>query len=43
LPIVKKIAQKYEINLDRYNRKTLTFIRIEAGLIRLRKKMKNFK
>ena len=43
LPIVKKIAQKYEINLDRYNRKSVAFIRIEAGLIRLRKEMKNFK
>lgn len=43
LPIVKKIAQKYEINLDRYNRKSMAFIRIEAGLIRLRKEMKNFK
>jgi len=36
LPIIKKIAQKYEINLDRYNRKSMAFIRIEAGLIRLR-------
>ena len=43
LPIVKKIAQKYEINLDRYNRKGVAFIRIEAGLIKLRKEMKNFK
>jgi len=39
LPIVKKIAQKYEINLDKYNRKNLTFVRIEAGLIRLRKEI----
>ncbi len=37
LPIVKKIAQKYEINLERYNRKSMAFIRSEAGLIRLRK------
>ncbi|MBA7578234.1 hypothetical protein ES708_20096 [subsurface metagenome] len=36
LPIVKKIAQKYEINLGKYNKKSLTFVRIEAGLIRLR-------
>ena len=36
LPIVKKIAKKYEINLDKYNRKSLTFVKIEAGLIRLR-------
>jgi len=37
LPIVKKIAQKHEINLDSYNRKNMAFIRIEAGLIKLRK------
>ena len=36
LPIVKKIDQKYEINLDKYNRKNMAFVRIEAGLIRLR-------
>ena len=36
LPIVKKIAQKYKINLDKHNRKNLTFVRIETGLIRLR-------
>jgi len=36
LPIVKKIAQKYEINLDTHNRKSMAFVRIEAGLIRLR-------
>jgi len=35
-PIIKKIAQKYEINLDKYNRRSLTFVRIETGLIRLR-------
>ncbi|MEA3421771.1 MAG: hypothetical protein U9Q97_08875, partial [Acidobacteriota bacterium] len=43
LPIVKKIAKRYKIDLDKYNKKTLAFIRIEAGLIRLRKKIKNFK
>jgi len=37
LPIVKKIAKRYKIELDEYNKKSLTFIRIEAGLIRLRK------
>ena len=37
LPIVKKIAKKYEINLGSYNRKSMVFIRIEAGSIRLRK------
>ncbi len=39
LPVVKKIAQKYGINLDKYNRKNMAFIRIEAGLIRLRNKI----
>jgi len=39
LPVVKKIAQKYGINLDKYNRKSMAFIRIEAGLIRLRNKI----
>jgi hypothetical protein len=29
--------RKYEINLDKYNRKSMAFVRIEAGLIRLRK------
>jgi len=36
LPIVKKMAKKYKIELDKYNKKSLTFVRIEAGLIRLR-------
>lgn len=40
LPIVKKIARKCKINLKKYDRKSLTFARIEAGLIRLRKEMK---
>jgi len=39
LPIVKEIARKVEIDLDAYGRKSLTFARIEAGLIRLRKKV----
>lgn len=37
LSIVKKLARKYKINLSIYKRKSLTFTRIEAGLIRLRK------
>jgi len=37
LPLVRKIAQKFDIFLDEYNRKSLAFIRIEAGLIRLRR------
>jgi len=40
LPIVKKIAKKLKINLNKYNRKTIKFVRIEAGLIRLRRKIK---
>lgn len=40
LPIVKKIAQKYDIDLSNYKRKSILFIRIEAGLIRLRKNFK---
>ena len=35
LPIVKKVARIYKIDLSKYNRKSLTFARIEAGLIRL--------
>jgi hypothetical protein len=41
LPVVKELARKDGINLDQYNRKSLTFVRIEAGLIRLRKTDKN--
>ncbi|MFQ5722568.1 MAG: hypothetical protein ACE5GI_08755 [Candidatus Aminicenantales bacterium] len=40
LPIVKKIARKYKIDLDKYDRKSLAFARIEAGLIRSRKEIK---
>jgi len=39
----KKISlahRKILINIDKYNRKSLTFTRIEAGLIRLRKYIK---
>ncbi len=39
LPIVKEIARKLRIDLDGYERKSLNFARIEAGLIRLRKKV----
>ena len=39
LPMVKKIAQKYCIDLDEYRRKSIDFVRIEAGLIRLRKSL----
>ena len=37
LPVLKELARKYGVNLDQYDRKSLTFVRIEAGLIRLRK------
>jgi len=37
LPAVKKIARKYRINLNKYDRKSIAFARIEAGLVRLRK------
>ncbi len=43
LPIAKKIAKGYNIELDKYNKRSLTFVRIEAGIIRLRKEIKNFK
>lgn len=39
LPIVKRLARKYKINLKSYKRKSITFARIEAGLIRLRRKI----
>lgn len=35
---VRKLAKKLKVELNKYNRKTLTYVRIEAGLIRLRKK-----
>ena len=41
LPVVKELARKYGINLDQYDRKSLAFVRIEAGLFRLRKTGKN--
>ena len=37
LQIVKKRAKKFGIKLGDHKRKSLTFIRVEAGLIRLRK------
>ena len=38
LPVVRDLARKFDIDLDALNRKTLAFARIEAGLIRLRRK-----
>ncbi len=37
LPAVKEIARKYRIDIDAYKRKSMTFVRIEAGLLRLRR------
>lgn len=37
LPVVRKISQKLGISLNEYNRKSIVFTRIEAGLIRLRR------
>lgn len=38
LNIVKKLAKKYRINLNKYDRKSIVFTRIEAGLIGIRGK-----
>jgi hypothetical protein len=37
LPVVKHIARRLKVNLDSYDRKSLAFARLEAGLIRMRK------
>jgi hypothetical protein len=37
LPVVKDLAGFYGIDLGRFKRKSITFARIEAGLVRLRK------
>ena len=37
LPAVVNIAQSLGIDLSRYRRKSLTFVRIEAGLVRMRR------
>jgi hypothetical protein len=36
LPMVNKLARHMSIDLSRYQRKSLTFARVEAGLIRRR-------
>lgn len=41
LPIVKKLARKHKIDLDKFNHKTVKFIKLEAALIRIRKKHKD--
>ena len=42
LPIVRELAQKLMIDLDRYGRHSVTFVRMEAGLIRLKGKVTVF-
>lgn len=37
LPAVDLVARKLDLNLDRYDRKSLQFARLEAGLLRLRR------
>jgi hypothetical protein len=37
LPVVRALARKIKLDLGRYKRKSLTFARVEAGLIRLRR------
>ncbi|UCG93064.1 MAG: hypothetical protein JSV97_05000 [candidate division WOR-3 bacterium] len=41
MPVVKKIAQKLGIDLESMNRKTEKFTRLEAALVRMRKKFKS--
>jgi hypothetical protein len=40
LPAVKEAASKLGIDLARYHRKSLAFARLEAGLIRLRRRLR---
>jgi endonuclease III len=37
LPIVKRLARRLRIDLRAYERKSLRFVRLEAGLIRMRR------
>lgn len=39
LPVVARLAKRLSIDLDRYNRKSLVFARVEAGLIRRRREL----
>jgi hypothetical protein len=39
LPAVRALAKRLSINLTRYRRKSLTFIRVEAGLIQRRREL----
>ncbi|MEM4657814.1 MAG: hypothetical protein QXX77_05265 [Candidatus Methanosuratincola sp.] len=40
MPIVKELARRFNIDLNGYDRKSITFARVEAGLIRLRRELK---
>ena len=40
LPVVGELAAALDLDLSAYNRKTISFTRIEAGLIRLRREIK---
>lgn len=40
LPVVTTLAKEYNIDLAGFNRKSITFARLEAGLVRLRKTVK---
>jgi hypothetical protein len=40
LPVVKDIARRLNVDLDSYDRKSLHFARLEAGLIRMRKNVR---
>ena len=40
LPVVKRLARQYGIDLGALDRKELSFVRIEAGLVRLRRTLK---
>ena len=40
LPAVKKLARHLSVDLGRYRRKSLTFARVEAGLIRRRREFR---
>ena len=40
LPAVLKLAEKYGIDLESFPRKSLAFARVEAGLVRLRRELR---
>ena len=40
LPVVLRMAKRLSVDLARYDRKSLTFARVEAGLIRRRRELR---